>query len=275
MIELELPDTNNVGRIADWIELQALYTGKQISKNKILSIIENDTGDADENKIDSAIQELIRRLSLYGVVKPYSIKNNIVTPIFKWDRYPELALCLYFSAYGAADADNGTKLFESLTRNCLSHFLKSDSIIFGFPAGISFKSQIDSLAVACNEGRGDNPTPFDKDRGADVVLWKTFGDNRNSQIYLLVQCAAGGKWREKKPIPLASWRRYIHWHPLTTIPAIAITQIVDSEKWTNAVDDYGVVIDRARLFSIINSSGYRVDNSLRADILQWCKSRFN
>ena len=87
---IELPDTNYVSKIADWIELYVLSEKKPVSKNKIISIIENNPGEADETRVDSAIQELVRRLTLYGSVKPYEVKNNIITPKFDWKKYPEL-----------------------------------------------------------------------------------------------------------------------------------------------------------------------------------------
>lgn len=272
---IELPDTSYVSRIADWIELQILFSGKSLSKNKIISIIDDHSGDADEVKIDSAIQELIRRLNLYGKVKPYDINGNIVTPAFDWKKFPELTLCLIFSTHGAADADKGTKLFERLTKECVDQYFNFQSVHFGFPANIPFKQQLDYLATACSEDRNDDPSQFDKDRGVDVVSWKNFEDSRNSQIYLLIQCAAGGKWRDKKAIPMTSWRRFIGWNFQTTIPAIAVSQIIEAEKWKNAVDDYGIVIDRARLYRMITAKGYKTEPSLKKEIHDWCKTKFN
>ena len=272
---IELPDTSYVSRIADWIELEVISSGKSISKNKIISTIENHSGDADETKIDSAIQELIRRLSLYGAVQPFKIKGNIVTPNFNWKKYPEFTLCLIFSTHGASDADDGTKLFERLTKTCVDMFFNFESVNFGFPSGVSFKKQIDDFAKACCEDRGDDPTKFDKDRGVDILAWKSFKDSRNSHLYFLLQCAAGGKWRDKKQIPLTSWRRYISWSHETAIPGIAISQIIESEKWKNAVDDYGIIIDRARLYRMFTSTGYKIEPSLKKAIENWCKPQLN
>lgn len=273
---IELPDTNYVSKIADWIELYVLSERKPISKSKIISVIENHSGEADEIKIDSAIQELIRRLLLYGNVKPYSIKNNIVTPNFNWKKYPELTLCLLFSTHGAIKAHKGSKLFEQLTKSCVDFFLGSDSMNFGFPSGISFKSQLDKLATKCNEERRDNPKSTDKDRGVDIVAWSTFDDSRNSNIYILLQCAAGGNWKDKSVMPyMASWRRYISWNTSTTIPAISITQIIESDDWTNAVDQLGFIIDRARLFRTITSTGYKTNVQLKKQITDWCQSKLN
>ena len=272
---IELPDLNYISRIADWIELQILYTGGRLSKNKILSVIEESVSDVDESKIDGAIQELKRRLYLYGQVKPYEIKGNVIIANFDWKVYPEHAMCLLFSTHGAGDADIGTKLFERLTKSCIDFYFSFESINFGFPSGVSFKKQVDDLALTIHESRGDDPTPFDKDRGADLVSWKHFNDGRNSHLYLLIQCAAGGKWRTKKPIPLTSWRRYISWNQSTTIPALAITQIVEADKWQNAVDDYGIIIDRARLFKAISNDNYATDNKLKKEIKTWCKARLS
>lgn len=249
---------------------------KPVSKNKVISIIENHSGEADETKVDSAFQELVRRLALYGNVKPYEVKNNIVTPRFDWKKYPELTLCLLFSTHGVGKAHKGTKLFERLTKSCIDFFLSCESINFGFPTGISFKSQLDSLAAKCNEGRKDNPRAADKDRGVDIVAWKTFSDSRNSNIYLLLQCAAGANWNEKSILPyMASWRRYINWNQYTTVPAISITQIIESDDWTNAVDQLGFIIDRARLFKAITTKGYKTNAILKKEITNWCKSKLN
>jgi hypothetical protein len=273
---IELPDTNYVSKIADWIELYILYEGKNLSKNKVISIIENHTGEADEVKVDSAIQELVRRLTLYGNVKPYTIQNNIVIPNFTWKKYPELTLCLLFSTHGAGKAHKGTKLFEQLTKSCIDFFMKFDSINIGFPAGTSFKSQLDSLAAKCSEGRRDNPSASDKDRGVDIVAWKSFNDSRNSNVYLLLQCAAGANWKDKSILPYKnSWRRYINWNVDTIVPAISITQIIESNDWTNAVDQLGFIIDRARLFRTITADGYKTDTQLKNQILAWCNSKLN
>lgn len=273
---IELPDTNYASKIADWIELYVLSEEKSISKNKIISVIENHSGEADETKVDSAIQELVRRLSLYGSVKPYSIKKNIITPKFNWKKYPELTLCLLFSTHGAGKAHIGTKLFEQLTKSCLDFCLSTDSINFGFPSGVSFKNQLDTLAKVCNEERRDNPKASDKDRGIDIVAWKTFGDSRNSNLYVLMQCAAGANWQDKSVMPyMASWRRFINWNTSTTIPAISITQIIESDDWTNAVDQLGFIMDRARLFRTITSTGYKTNAQLKKQITDWCQSKLN
>ena len=97
---IRLPDTNYISRIADWIELEILFSNQPISKNKIVSIIDNYSSDADETKIDSAIQELVRRLSLYGNVEPYEVNGNTIIPKFDWQKFPELTFCLILSTHG-------------------------------------------------------------------------------------------------------------------------------------------------------------------------------
>ncbi len=74
---------------------------------------------------------------------------------------------------------------------------------------------------------------------------------------------------------MASWRRYINWHPNTTVPAISITQIIESDDWTNAVDQLGFIMDRARLFRTITSSGYKTNLRLKKEITDWCQSKLS
>ncbi len=271
---IELPDTTSISRIADWIELYLLVYNKHLSKNKIISLFQRTvTGDFDESLIDGAFTELNRRLFLYGRITPFEIKGNIAIPHFTWRKFPQHTMCVIFSTYGAANSDGGTKLFERLAESCLNHYLGSKSTLFGFPSNLSFTEQVDNFAKLCFEKREDDPAPFDKDRGLDIIAWKSFDDRRKSQFYYLVQCAAGGWWRDKKPIPINSWRRYIAWNNDTTIPIMAITQIVEAEKWQNAIDDYGVIVDRARFYRTITSSSYKMNASLKTTIKNWCQRK--
>ncbi len=271
---IALPDTVDVSRIADWIELYILTQNKSISKSSITTILEEQLDEVEETKIDSSLQELKRRLSLYGDIAPFEIKNNSIKPNFDWEKYPEYAFCLYFSTYGSHNELAGAILFERLTKCCFEYFLNCQTFHFGFPTGNTFKSNLDNLANMCKEKRCDDPQPFDKDRGIDIVAWKSFGDSRNSSFYILVQCATGGNWIGKSSLPFkSSWRRFISWNDITVLPAISITQIVDVDKWTNAVDNLGFIVDRARLYRTITTNGYSTEPGLKDEIISWCQTK--
>lgn len=272
---IEIPDVTDVDRLSDWIELYVLSEKKVISKSKIISILEDNSIESDEDKVDSAITELDRRLILYGKIKPYEVKGTIISPKFDWKRYPEHTLCLYYSTYGAGSHDEGTKLFEQVTKKCVENELKWKSILFGFPASISFKSQLDTFAEQIHEHRDENPSPHDKDRDVDIVVWKQFDDDRSNVILLFIQCAAGKNWDGKKPVAITSYRRFVSFNYKVAIPSLSITQIISISDWRNATDDYGIVLDRARLFRMFTSSTYRVNAQLKKQLSNWCKSKLH
>lgn len=280
-MKLKPPSSNHIDRVADWIELFTIASNKEISKSKILALLEAEDVNIAEEDIDSAIGELSRRLDLYGDVKPFKIVGNRVLPNFDWRKYPELTLCLYYSTYGVGKlkkghkSDAGTKLFEHITKSCLDNFLNTNSYLFGFPASKSFKDQLDEFANLINAKRDEDPGPHDKDRDVDVVVYKKLDDTRSNSILLFVQCAAGKNWDEKKAVAIESYRRFVSFNQNTTIPSLATTQVISISDWRNACDDYGVIVDRARLFRISSSQRNVISKKLKNEIQDWFKTKLN
>lgn len=275
------PISTDVNRIADWIEFQIIATNSPISKSKIISLLQKEDGFVSEEDIDSAILELERRLILYGGVKPFAISGNTISPNFNWEKFPEFTLCLYYSTYGGGKTekgqkrDNGTKLFEDITKSCVENYFQGAGFLFGFPSKSSFKDQLNTFADRIKEKRFEDPTPHDKDRDVDLIVYKQLDDIRDNCILVFVQCAAGKNWDEKKAVPIESYRRYMSFSLKATISSLAITQVVDLNDWRNACDDYGIIIDRARLYRILSTTKDIISKELNNAIITWCKSKLN
>ncbi len=275
------PTSNDINRIADWIELLIISTNSSISKSKVLSILQKDGVSVDEEDIDSVISELERRLNLYGKIKPFLIIGSNIIPKFDWQKYPEFTLCLYYSTYGVGKTlrgkkrDMGTKLFEDITKNCLESYFQTTGHLFGFPNPLPFKKQLDNFAKAINEKRIEHPNPYDKDRDVDLIIYKQLDEFRDNCILIFVQCAAGKKWDEKKAVAIDSYRRYMSFSMKATISSLAITQVVDINDWRNACDDYGIIIDRARLFRLLTLKRNIIPKKLNQEIINWCKTKLN
>lgn len=278
---LSPPITTNINRIADWVELFLLVENSKLSKSKIYTILQNNSVNVDEEDIDSVFLELERRILLYGRNKPFEIFGTNVSPKTKWKKSPEYSLCLFYSTYGVGRTlkgnkrDMGTKLFEDITKYCLENYLSSFGVLFGFPSPLSFKNQLDFFAKKIHENRIDNPNPHDKDRDVDIVICKQFDEIRNNSILLFVQCAAGKNWDDKKPVAIESYRRYFSFSSKTVVSSMAITQIVSIDEWNNACDDYGIIIDRARLYRIFSSKSTSLSKPLKNKIIKWFESRLN
>jgi hypothetical protein len=299
---IELQDTASVLRMADWVELSVMFTSTPLSKAKISSLI-NASGDTDiaelegddleadgageqgngveeigkDNEVgdyelfDSILQELDRRRKLYGDHPPYTIENNVVMPGVSWQDAPELFMCLLFAYWGAWNKHSATKLFERLSNEVLVAHLDGQAVTLGFPNPENLSTQLDTLAALLFERRGNrNPEFTDKDRGVDVVGWKSFNDSRNGQIVVLMQCAAGRTWESKKQIPLPAWSQYINWNYTTTLPCMSVTEIITSTRWQNRIDEYGILFDRARIYQYLYRPGHPINQPLRDEILDWC-----
>ncbi len=278
---IELQSIDDVSIISDWAELNVVYYNTSLSKSKLISLLEDNGFEEDsdyrgDELFDSILQELEKRKFLYGNNPPYSIVNGVILPLINWGDYPEYLLCLIFSYFGAANAANGTSLFEQISNIALKSYLNGDTITLGFPNAGNLPGQLDHVASALNEDRAaKNPPVQAKDRGVDVIGWNSFGDNRRGQVIILMQCAAGRNWNLKKQIMLDVWAQYINWNYYTTIPSLAITEILSSKKWADAVETYGVLFDRARIYRNLYKPNTAIDLRLREDIIQWCDNKLD
>lgn len=275
------PTTNDISRIADWVELYVLFSKSRISKAKAFSILQENNSHFEEEDVDSIITELERRLILYGENRPFKIEGNIISPSFNWQKIPSHALCLYYSTYGVGKTgkgskrDLGTQLFEKISKHYLEKSLSFQGQIFGFPNFKSFKLQLDTFASKINAKRIDDPNSKDKDRGVDLVLFKKFDETRDNCFLIFIQCAAGKNWNEKKLASIDSYRRFVAFGNKVAVPGLALTQIIDISDWKNACDDYGIIIDRARLFRMLAENKYIIPENLKKEIIDWCKTILN
>lgn len=276
---IELNNIDSIHKIADWVELGTIFNGNRLSRAKMISLLEDNgyTDDAyyrGDEIFDSTIAELQRRNILYGPKSPYMIEGTIIQPNIGWEEIPEYLMCLILSYFGAANSKGGTKLFERVSQQALRAYMHGKGKVLGFPNNNNLTTQLDCLANEMYEGRGNrNPASSDKDRGVDVVGWMPFMDERNSQLIVLMQCAAGWNWRNKKPVPRPAWTHFIHWNHTTTIPGIAVAEVIELQKWQNAVDDYGLVFDRARIVRCLYANDFSPDPRLRIEVINWCKTQ--
>jgi hypothetical protein len=273
---ISLPNTINISKVADWVELFVVSENKKISKMKIHSLFNEEGVDLDD-KIDNVMIELNRRTQLYGKKSPIKIKGLTIEPTIKWKDNPFHTMCLIYSTYGVQDnPDKGTTLFERIGNILLKEFLRSQTFHLGFPTSKNLAKQLDNVAIRLCELRGaQTPDPSEKDGGVDVTSWLPFNDSRSSQIIVLAQCGAGDDWKKKKPISLTTWVNYINWNYETTVPSMIITQIVQADKWRKYYYQYGVLIDRARLYRIHSGCQAGIPKPLFTAALAWCQTKLN
>jgi len=253
------------GKEIEWLELNLLLTKRPLSKAEIMTLSDIDDGEM----IDSWLSEIEIRSKLYK--EPlYEVKNNRIIPLFSWEDKPEYFLCVYYSYFGASYKSGGTKLFEKISALALKSFINGEAYIFGFPASLPFNESLDEIANICFEERMTQASGSYKDDGVDAVIYKLFEDNKSSNLYILLQSAAGNHWNTKKPISLQRWTNYIAWYASNIITSIATVDYVSKSKWDKNSSTYGMLIDRLRIYNFLYE--YEIDAELRTEVVNWCKN---
>lgn len=272
---IEYPLRDDPFAYADWIELYTVYNDKELSKSKIISLLRSTGEEPSEILIDSAISELKRREHLYGDSSPFRIDGNIITPLIKWEDFPEYVMCLIFSLQGVIKEkgrNDGTKLFEEISGIAVKNYIGGETLVLGFPSGHTLKQQIENFCIISSEEIGhEQVKSTDKDKGVDIIAWLSHKDNRNNQIIILLQCAAGYNWGMKKNISLRGWRDIIH-ISADPIAGLVLPIVVSQDEWKKVRDDYNLIFDRIRIIKALKKASNE-HQVLQKDIANWCREQ--
>jgi hypothetical protein len=252
MLRYNIPDATSPEVVADWVELFITFGKGDISKTQLSSYVQASRGsDPDDDFVDNVWDILRSRILLYGNPAPFAVHPLLVDSLIDWEEYPEYLACLIYSLEGNpntphASAAEAGKYFERISNEAIKNYIRGESIIYGFPADQDLTTIANSIL---KEHFNYSPPHYRKDRNLDIIAWRSFEDNRASQIILFVQCASGNNWKTKiKELNLRAWEQYIHFAaPLLkgfSVPVI----IADKELLKEISTDAGVVIDRPRLF---------------------------
>ncbi len=260
---------DSVSSLAHWVEFNAVCGKQIVSSSTLANQLERADFRYEESRIESVFWELERRVALYGENAPFTIQEQVVEPSITWSEFPEYAMCLYFSLFGASKQPVGTKLFEQTSNEAVREYIYGESRIIGFPAAQSLANQIKELAEYIHEqyditeiGRNE------KDSGVDIIAWKSFNDSRSSQTIFLLQCAAGYDWRDKKQIT-DSWNYYIkRLVPFTK--GLITSDIVAASEWGKQCRTFHLIFDRARLYRLWQKA--TINDAVRSSVLEWCNT---
>lgn len=281
-------------RIADWAELQILYSGStSISLESIRTeadvegLLEDDdhsdvpsmSSEVTERFVSEAVREINRRSVNGGKGYPFRIQGNrleLRPGVHRWTPY---AFCLmvcdrdYWSS-----GDPSTMMFEHVASRALRSYLMGSSIRFGAPRNAP-RQEIVVALENLTKCTGDSllrvfpVRSTDKDLGLDVVGWKDFDDRQTSKMLVYMQCATGEDWHSKSgdlDLSLGGlWNQIIRW---TTPPvkAMAIPYIVPpGEDWERATPGL-LLMDRLRISSVLPARSVSIDG---IDWLGWFTNR--
>jgi hypothetical protein len=269
---MEISDPESKERVADWVELYTLIEDTALSRAALVSFLEGALGrEPGDGFLSDVWTELEGRARLYSD-PPYTVLESRIAPSASRFACPEYAACLILSLYGVDEKDKEiTTIFEEMSRIAVGAYLVGKAFVLGWgsqPGGTAgVQQKVSLVAKRTQERLADLPPLRFKDRGVDVVAYKSFPDAQGGQLVILVQSAAGANWRAKKAVPLASWCQYIHW-ACTPIKAFAFPDMVtDSSLWHEESLEKGILFDRARLIHFLANSP--LDKKVSGDVGRW------
>lgn len=184
--------------------------------------------------------------------------------------YPEAAI--------STEPSSGfPRLFEKVVEACGRGLFGGASVRFGVPRDpdwprgivqrINTLGERLSLKAESLEGK---VKPISGDRGLDVAVRLSFGDDGPGTVVFLVQCATGKNWKVKRGEPsIAEWQDIFQWNA-GLIRAIAVPWRLEapSEYAQNFRHFDSIILDRMRL--VCGCPDRFLDPSTRKLILSWC-----
>ncbi|MFI5057035.1 MAG: hypothetical protein ACHQLQ_02530 [Candidatus Acidiferrales bacterium] len=273
-----MPDAESPLAVADWVELELAAGEPYLSKARIASIVQSETGsEAGEALLSDVWHQLEERQSRY--TKQFFFREgDLVRRSPDYADSSEYVACLLFSLYGVSDEHRtDPKIFERLAAVAIKNYLQGKAFVFGWPVLPDVQADIalrvKDVAAAAREKHVEAPAARYKDRGVDVIAWKPFvehptGEHRSNQIVILAQCAAGANWRQKTgQLPHKSWTQYFHW-ACDPLQGFAVPCVIPPELWHDiSRESGGILFDRIRIVNLL-PDGVQ-DEELSVEIGTW------
>ncbi|MDE2885133.1 MAG: hypothetical protein OXO53_08575 [Chloroflexota bacterium] len=229
---------------------------------------------AEDEAIADASEELQRRSDVIGRGYPFTFDGIVLTASDTWaNEAIAYVFLLLLSAPGLPGKTEGRRLFEEVVTAALAQYLAGESLRFGFPYRHPVPSHpneaLNYLAKQMGQPRLSTRQvrASEKDMGVDAVAWKPFSDSRSSKVVLLANCSTGTDWNSKLgELNIEKWKRMIDFG-CNPVQAFAVPWIPNYEDWADIVDYGNMVVDRARVASLLfhwNAS---------PTIQRWCAKR--
>jgi hypothetical protein len=279
----------------DWLEGSLLFTKKErVSISAIKDILTEEYLYAQQDNANEflafAWREFGRRKSALGSTYPIDIRQDHITRAATWRQSTPYAFCLLLSfaarykawamSFGTDYTEQGL-LFEQVTAEALLSELDGWTV---HPTGWStatatrLKQIVSEVQAILGEGAGDL-TKFPryqtaKDAGLDVVLFRSFNDNRIGYPTYLIQCASGVRWESKRHQPnINEWKTFIDFAALPK-KALAIPfALRDDEFWWACRNIDGMLLDRVRLLSAGRRKPNWISTTVRREVVAWMAPR--
>lgn len=265
------PESEEPVHLADWAEAELLASGRSYLTRTHLRTGLRDALFLEEPDelallVESIFQEVARRQQSAPEAYPFAAASRIerrgdVAPLAY-----DFCLCLTVSD-GFREAGEGQRaavLFEHLILDALRVFLgpDSDGVRFGWPPEEErpggFPEALDWLAEQIGLKRGPaRARTARNDGGVDVVVWRSFSDDRPGHVVILGQGTVARRWSGKERDVIADeWRGFLDFlkDPLLAFGLPCVVRPNDRDFWEELSRSVNLVLDRMRLLELASES---------------------
>ena len=284
----------DVGRLADWLEGSITFADKELTRYDVIDTLRENYAAVSQDQADAAVSEawseLRHRRKCLGAAATYAVEHSVLVREIPWSESPAYAFCLLLALqpfYRSAikvheDYPGQGQLFERMTALALEQLGWEV-----YPVGwskedtVPLQDRVNRLAEKLGEPpRIDGVKKWStfraKDKGLDVVCALPFPDRRPGRPVLLVQCASGEDWEDKRHTPdLATWKEFIEF---TTDPARGLSMpfvVRNESSFRRAAKHDGLMLllDRHRLMVPHRPPSDWLTPALAADLVVWVEAR--
>lgn len=213
--------------------------------------------------LKSILDELTRRLVLYGDYKPYTILKDRIKSLLNKNENLHYAYCLYYSLKGGTSDSSITNIFEQITDISLKNYFSTDKSFItsiGMDRNI-LRNKIDDICSSINEdiGNKDHIPPQAKDGSIDIITYKPV-DNRGNQLICLTDATIGKNWKDEKMVnaQLDKWKQFVHFKAIPQT-CLSIVHVITTEEFHHVCISNGLMFDRTRIIKYFFNSEFVSD----------------
>lgn len=300
--------------VADWVELIGLLAEDgTISQSKVADVLldsglygvspsevfPGDEGTIEEEDLtgdDAAFRfvervwtHLALRQSLLGEIYPFRVEFDILKRIpSTWSDVPSFTQVLLTALTARyreeliverLNSMSFRQLFEKVAQAAALGLFGGPASRFGVPRETGWPTEVNERVGRFAEELGLSVLQGDLettsgDRTLDVAVRVEVGGDPVGALILLMQCATGRHWREKRGEPtLEEWRNVLMWKG-KIVRSVAVPWWFESsgeyDRYFRYFDE-ALVLDRRRLLA--GRPDEYLANDVKDMVLEWCQAQ--
>lgn len=277
--------------ICDWIEASLLFERDRLSKSDVIDcLLENGIykeQDFAKLLVDDAWKVVGDRFTLLGNPLGIRVGRESISKSGEWTDYPAYSFCMALScsqlypSWEAGCSDEFSTqglLFERLSFESFTQLLPGWELkLIGWSPQNpgKLKDTVHEIISYLKEHPGSeldvHVSSYANEMGLDLLAYYSYKDQHANSLTMMVQCASGKNWKEKKRTPdLALWNKVVNFNSPPAKAFVMPFSFADRQSFRKeTVSVQGMFIDRYRLLNPTGRSVDWVSKEVNDDLLDW------